>query len=127
MHTLVLIGVLCCGEISEKDLLARLDASYAKLLEDEPSAAEVQRAARLLAETNQRDRWTNYSAATKILRQTRPQAGIPLLLAYMVRHAELSTGHVVIPEYAETLAVLTGKEVANPYRYEADRKAPVLG
>lgn len=84
MYVLVLLAALSGGEVGEEKLLAKLDADVEKLLEDDPLAQEVRKAARLLAETNNSDRWTNYSAATKILRQTRSKAGIPLLLAYMV-------------------------------------------
>ena len=80
---------------------------------------------RLLETTNNSDMWTNYSGANKILRRTRSKAGIPLLLAYMVRHVDLSSSHVVVPSYAETLTVLTGEDIANPYKYVKDRKTPV--
>ncbi len=125
MHAIMLLAFASLAQLSEAELLAKLDASYEKLVANDPQAAEVRKAARLLAETNSSDRWTNYSAATKILRDTRPKAGIPLLLAYMVRHADLSSGHVVIPEYARTLTFLSGKEIPNPYHYVADRRTPV--
>ena len=91
MYALVFLAAFGWEAVGEEKLLAKLDADVEMLLEDDPQAQEVRKAARLLAETNNSDHWTNYSAATKILRQTRSKAGIPLLLAYMVRHSELSS------------------------------------
>jgi hypothetical protein len=125
MHTALVLAVLSLGQAAEDKLLAGLDADFERLVVKEPRGERVREAARLLAETNDSDRWTNYSAATKILRETRPKAGIPLLLAYMVRHVERSSSHVSVPEYAQTLTLLTGKEIANPYQYVADRQTPV--
>ena len=125
MVTVLWIALLGCGQVTEEKLLAKLDAATEKLLENDPQASEVREAIRLLEGTNSSSRWTDYSAATRILRKTRPKAGIPLLLAYMVRHAELSSSHVVIPEYAETLTILTGKDIPSPYQSGPDRKKPV--
>src|SRR5678816_389534 len=125
MHAALLLFVIALGEAPEDKLLAKLDASVEKLLEKEPQAQEVRKAAELLRTTNNSDRWTNYADAVKILRQTRPKAGIPLLLAYMVRHSDRGSSHISVAEYAQTLTMLTGKEIPNPYQYVADRKTPV--
>ena len=125
MNALVLVAVLALGQMTEDKLLAGLDADFERLVKVDPQAERVREAAQLLAETNNNSRWTNYSAATKILRETRSKAGIPLLLAYLVRHAERSSSHIYIPAYVETLTVLTGKDIADPYQSGPDRKAPV--
>jgi hypothetical protein len=39
----------------------------------------------------------------------------------MVEHASFSSSHILIPEYVDTLVILTGKDTPNPYRYTADR------
>lgn len=127
MSTILLLVLLCGGQLSETELLEKLDADVARLLARDPQAEAVREAMELMASTNNSDRWTNYSGANKILRRTRSKASIPLLLSYMVRHVDLSSSHIVVPSYAETLTVLTGKEVANPYQYVADRKTPVVG
>jgi hypothetical protein len=126
MAALLLVSALALGQMPEDKLLARLDADFERLVKADPQAERVREAARLLAETNNNSRWTNYSAATKILRETRSKAGIPLLLAYLVRHAERSSSHIYIPAYVETLTVLTGKDIADPYQSGPDRKTPVL-
>ena len=125
MYAALLIGLLTLGQAEEDKLLAKLDASVEKLLNNDVQAEEIRKAARLLAETNSSDRWTNYAGAVKILRQTRSKAGIPLLLAYMIRHVDHSSSHIYVPEYAQTLTILTGKEIPSPYQYVADRKTPV--
>jgi hypothetical protein len=125
MHAALLLCVVALGQSPEDKLLSKLDASVQKLLEKEPQAQEVRKAAELLRTTNSSDRWTNYAGAVKILRQTRPKAGIPLLLAYMVRHSDSGSSHISVAEYAQTLTILTGKDIPNPYQYIADRKTPV--
>jgi hypothetical protein len=126
MNALLLAAALVLGQTAEARLLAGLDADFERLVKVDPQAERVREAARLLAETNDNSHWTNYSAATKILRETRSKAGIPLLLAYLVRHVERSSSHIYIPAYVETLTVLTGKDIADPYRSAADRKTPVV-
>src|SRR5687768_6196808 len=103
MSTLILLAALRLGQTAEEKLLAKLDSDFERLVAKESQAAEVRKAAELLRTTNSSDRWTNYSAATKILRQTRAKAGIPLLLAYMVRHTGFGSSDISVPEYAETL------------------------
>src|SRR5262245_48278101 len=106
MPAAMLIAALVLSQPAEDALLTKLDASVAKWLRDDPHASEVREAVHLLAETNSSSRWTNYSSATKILRETRSKAGIPLLLAYMVRHTDVGNGHIMLPAYAETLTIL---------------------
>lgn len=125
MATLLLVSALVLGQVEDLKLLAGLDADFERLVKDDPLAEDVREAARLLAATNNSDRWTNYSKATAILRRTRSKAGIPLLLAYMVRHSERSSSHIYIPAYAETLSALTGKDIASPYKSGPDRGAAV--
>jgi hypothetical protein len=124
MHVALLLFIIALGQDAEDKLLTKLDASVQKLLEREPQAQEVRKAAELLRTTNTSDRWTNYADAVRILRQTRSKAGIPLLLAYMVRHSDRGSD-ISVAEYAQTLTILTGKEIPNPYQYVADRKTPV--
>ncbi len=125
MQAAILLAFLALGQAESDPLLAKLDAEFETLVAEERQAAKVREAASLLAGTNSSNRWTDYSKALAILRETRPKAGVPLLLAYMIRHSTLSTGHVSIPAYAETLTVLTGKEIPSPYESTADREAPV--
>jgi hypothetical protein len=125
MYAIVLLSALCLGPVDEDALLARLDASVESLLHSDPRAEEMRKAISLLEGTNSSDRWTNYSQALKILRETRSKAGIPLLLAYTVRHAKLSSSHAVIPQYAATITILSGKTIPDPYRSGKDRQAAV--
>jgi len=125
MHAMLLVVGLAFGQTAEDKLLTKLDATVQKLLAGDPQAQEVRKAAELLRTTNSSDRWTNYADAIKILRQTRSKAGIPLLLAYMVRHSNHGSSHIYVPEYAQTLTILTGKDIPDPYQYVADRKTPV--
>ena len=126
MTAWLLTCVLSLAQGPETDpLLKQLDADFKEALKQERDAPAVRKAARLLAGTNQSSNWTDYNGAVTILRQTRARAGIPLLLKYMVLHAGFSTGHVVIPAYADTLTYLTGKDFPDPYRAEPDRVKPV--
>jgi hypothetical protein len=43
----------------------------------------------------------------------------------MVRHTDHGNSHISVPEYAETLTILTGKDCSHPYQYVADRKGAV--
>ncbi|HEX5270255.1 MAG TPA: HEAT repeat domain-containing protein [Gemmataceae bacterium] len=127
MTALVLAGVLALVPAAdERDALIKaLDDDFQELLKKEKDPQPLRDAARLLAANNASDRWLNYSNATELLRKHRSRAAVPLLLRYMVEHAGLSTGPGVVAEYVDTLAILTGKDLANPYRYVPDRKAPV--
>jgi hypothetical protein len=126
MNAYLLAGLLCCVPGAEPDkLLKQLDDDYETILKAEKDPLPLRKAARLLQETNQSDRWMQYGDALALIRQNRSKAAIPLLLKYMVLHSEFSTGHGVIPAYADTLTILTGKDIPSPYRYVADRKTPV--
>jgi hypothetical protein len=127
MTSLVLAGLLALVPAADEReaLVKALDADFEELLKKEKDPQPLRDAARLLAQTNTSDRWLYYSEATALLRKHRSRAAIPLLLRYMVEHAGLSTGPGVVAEYVDTLAILTGKDLANPYRYVPDRNAPV--
>jgi hypothetical protein len=126
MNTYLLAGLAWCVCSAEPDkLLKQLDEDFEAALKTEKDPQPIRKAARLLEETNQSDRWTQYGDALAIIRQNRSKAAIPLLMKYMVLHSEFSSGHVVIPAYADTLTILTGKDIPSPYRYVADRRAPV--
>src|SRR5207302_389844 len=75
-----------------------------------------------LAETNQNSRWLSFFNATALMRKHRSTAAVPLLLKYMVEHASFGSSHVVIPEYVNTLRVLTGEKIADPRQNGSDRQ-----
>ena len=72
----------------EDALLYRLEADYLALLKKAANPQALLEAEELLATTNDNSRWTNYSAASRLLRKHREPAAIPLLLTYIVLHAE---------------------------------------
>ena len=109
---------------TDEQILESLRHDFEAILEDDPNVAQIREAERLLAETNGSDKWTNYMAAIRIVRQTRSKAAIPLLLRYMVVHAELPSAGAD-GEYINTITLLTGESLANPYRYVADRVTPM--
>jgi HEAT repeat protein len=117
MSSFLLAAVVVCLPAAEDDkLIERLNRDFAELLETEKDPRTLRDAARVLEETNQSDRWTNYSTAVAMLRRSRAKAAVPLLLKYMLVHSSFSTSHVVIPAYAEALAILTGKDPAEGQR-----------
>jgi hypothetical protein len=81
------------------ELLHGLEVDFLNLLRTESNPRPFLQAEQLLAETNDNSHWTNYSQAVKILLAERSKTGIPLLLRYMVIHAERSARHVMIPAY----------------------------
>lgn len=97
------------------ELLSELEQQYLELLKTSPRARHILEAEQLLATTNDNSRWTNYSSATKLLRAHRDKAAIPLLLRYIVVHAERSSSHVMIPEYARTISAISGHRLPSPY------------
>ncbi|MCH7729735.1 MAG: HEAT repeat domain-containing protein, partial [Planctomycetes bacterium] len=106
----------------ERDLLAELDDEFKKAVEMDRARLRVLEAASLLEATNQSSRWTNYMSGSKLLRQARSKAAIPLLLKYMYIHTEMKgTGGGAVKEYVDTLSILTGIDIPNPYRHQADR------
>lgn len=120
MNALLLAGLLLAAPADDARLLERLDAEFESLVREDPNAATLRQAAQLLEQTDQSSHWTNYSKATALLRQTRSKAAVPLLLKYMVKHAELSTAHVTVPEYAATIELLTGKDIGKVYESGSD-------
>jgi len=124
MRTVILMTVLGlgCGVAAGGDeLIEQLDKDYKKLLAEESNPQPLREAARLLEGTNQSSRWTDYSKAVRIIRKSRSKAAIPLLLKYAVRHAGLSSAHVVIPTYGDTLVILTGADITLPAPTGRDR------
>src|ERR1700730_9984897 len=126
MNYSFLAGLLWCACAATEDkLLVQLDKDFEAILKTEKDPHLLRRAARLLEETNQSDRWTQYGDALSIIRQTRSKPAIPLLLKYMIKHVDIGNGHILVPAYANALTILTGKEIVSPYRYVADRGTPV--
>jgi hypothetical protein len=126
MSAFLLAGMVCWTCSAQPDmLLKQLDEDFETILKAEKDPQPFRKAARLLEQTNQSDRWTEYHEALTLLRQNRSKAAFPLLMKYMVLHSGFSTGHVVIPAYADTLTILSGKDIPSPYRYVADRRTPV--
>ena len=76
MPAALILALLLAGQTPEEKLLAKLDASFEKTLENDPHAERMRTAANLLQETNQSDRWTNYASAAKIIRETRSKAAM---------------------------------------------------
>ena len=60
MNAIVLVGVMLCSLAEEDKLIVRLDADFEALVAADPNRQQVREAARLLEETNQSDRWTQY-------------------------------------------------------------------
>jgi hypothetical protein len=116
MNAMILIGVMACSLAPEDKLVERLDADFETLVAQDPNRVQMRQAARLLEESNERGGW-GYREALKIVRQTRCKAGIPLLLKHMIATAGgKGNAHIAIPDYADTLSILTGDDVASPYR-----------
>ena len=99
----------------EDKLLHGLERDFVKLLKKSRNADALIEAEELLEATNDNTHWTNYSRASKILRRTRDKAAIPLLLRYIVEHSQRSACHVMIPEYARTITLISGHQLENPY------------
>ena len=101
----------------EDELLYMLEEDFVKLLKKSNQVEKLLDAEDLLAATNDSSHWTNYSAATRILKRNPDLAAIPLLLRYIVLHAKRSSCHVMIPEYRKTIVVISGHEL--PPLYES--------
>ena len=102
------------------ELLHMLEQDFVELLKKSNNAEKLLDAEDLLAETNDNTHWTNYSAATRLLKLHRDLAAIPLLLRYMVLHTERSSSHVMLPAYRKTMITLTGHEIAPIYQSGPD-------
>ncbi|MGY8769664.1 MAG: hypothetical protein ACKVH8_14700 [Pirellulales bacterium] len=100
----------------QDEVLHGLEKDFVELLQETKNAQALLEAEELLEATNDSSHWTNYSAATKILREHRDKAAIPLLLRYMAVHAERSSAHVMIPEYAKTISIISGHKIESPYK-----------
>lgn len=101
----------------EDELLHLLERDFVDLLQQSDNVDKLLDAEDLLIATNDSSHWTNYSAATRILKADPDLAAIPLLLRYIVLHAKRSSCHVMIPEYRKTILMICGHEL--PPLYEA--------
>jgi len=102
-------------------LLRELQNDYENLAKKSPHQDKLRQAERLLRELDDQSKWSNYSAAVKILRQYRDRAAIPLLLRYSVLHAERSSAHIIVPEYHRTIVEISGHAIAKLYNTGPDR------
>ena len=62
---------LPAGRVAADDLIKQLDSDFEVEVSRDARPQPLRDAARLLAETNQSDRWTNYAEATRVLRRAR--------------------------------------------------------
>lgn len=95
-----------------EEAIKTFQTAYLSLLAEAKHKSHLEQAEQLLAETNDNTHWTNYSAATKLLRDHREKAAVPLLLQYMLVHTQRSSRHVMIPEYIRTVEILSGRKFA---------------
>jgi HEAT repeat protein len=105
------------------ELLHELEQDFVSLLQQSDHVEQLLEAEELLIATNDNTHWTNYSAATRILRRDREIAAIPLLLRYIVLHSKRSSCHVMIPEYRKTIATISGHELPRLYEPGPDLEA----
>lgn len=94
-----------------EEAIKTFQTEYLSLLAKAKHKSQLEQAEQLLAETNDNTHWTNYSAATKLLRDHRDKAAVPLLLQYMLVHTQRSSRHVMIPEYIRTIEILSGRKL----------------
>lgn len=99
----------------EDELLFQLEKDYIELLKVSRHPRHLLEAEDFLRSVNNNSTWTNYSKALKLLRQHRDKAAIPLLLRYIVLHAERSSHHIYIPAYAGAISFISGHKIENPY------------
>jgi HEAT repeat protein len=110
VNVYVLAGLLCCVPAGEDGkIVTRLEADFQQLLLKDKNPQPLRDAARLLEQTNESDRWTNYLAALTTLRRVRSRAAVPLLLKYMIVHASYNRN---ANEYVDALTLLTGEDIA---------------
>ena len=125
MNAVFLIGIMACSIAGEDKLVDRLDADFEALVAKDPNRVQLRQAAQLMAESNQRGGW-GFLEAQKIIRKTRSKAAVPLLLKQMIEAAGgKGNAHIAIPEYADTISILTGTDVASPYPGGRDAQAAV--
>jgi hypothetical protein len=55
-----------------------------------------------------------------LLKKDRDKAAIPLLLRYIVLHADRSSSHIYIPAYAATISYISGHKIESPYEAGPD-------
>jgi hypothetical protein len=125
MNAMILIGVMTCSFAGEDKLVERLDADFETLVANDANRVQLRQAARLLEGTNVHSGW-GFFEAVKIVRQTRCKAGIPLLMKNMIQSAAgKGNAHIAIPEFADTITILTGKGFDSPYRGGRDPQTAV--
>lgn len=107
MHALVLLTCLAIAADDDK-LFKQLDADFEELLEKEKNPQRIRQAARILESAPER-----YAEAVETLRRTRARAGVPLLLKYLVQHADISDNGYEVSAYGDALAILAGVELAD--------------
>jgi len=98
---------------AEDELLYELETDFVELLKKSKNFEALLDAERLLESTDEGANWTNYSSATRILRQTRDIAAIPLLLRYIVLHSRHGNAHIRLPEYVHTISIIAGKDLTS--------------
>lgn len=96
-------------------LVYGLEQDFVELLKTAENPQALLKAERLLETTNNNSRWTNYMAATRLLREHREKAAIPLLLRYIVLHTEPRSSLGSVSEYAKTISVVSGHRLEDPY------------
>src|SRR5687767_9892406 len=74
----VVVLVAGDGQAAGDELIERLEADFEAEVARAADPQPLREAARLLAETNQSDRWGQYAEATRLLRRARAKGGIPL-------------------------------------------------
>lgn len=92
-------------------LLFQLEQDFIRLLKKSRNPLAMLRAEEYLNETNDNTHWTSYSKATSEIRKSPERAAIPLLLRFMVLHTQRSSRHIMIPEYAKTVSLLSGRKI----------------
>ena len=101
---------------ARKTLLDQLDRDFQTLVNRSPHRDKLLKAEAHLDAVNDNSHWTEYARATSIIRQVPDAASIPLLMRYLVLHAERSSRHVYLPEYRKTLEQITRRQFAIHYQ-----------
>lgn len=101
---------------ARKQLLDQLERDFQTLVNRSPHRDKLLKAEAHLEAVNDNSHWTEYARATAIIRQIPDAASIPLLMRYLILHAERSSRHVYLPEYRKTLEQITGRKLALNYQ-----------
>ncbi|MCE9554065.1 MAG: HEAT repeat domain-containing protein [Planctomycetes bacterium] len=112
MTTLFLM-IVCLGQATDNSVSAKLDADFRDLLAKEVDPTPINEAVRLLSSKK-------YLEALPYCRRARSKAAIPLLLKQMLQcdwHVESELEH-----YVDTIAILTGEDLTNPWRSGGDNE-----